>query len=895
MASWEELEPRLTELLDLDSEAQIEQLNALAETQPDLAAELRELLNAAEQTRWDQQMSGAAAIDVVQALGAQIDQAQDLTEQRIGRYQTRQLLGRGGMGAVYLAERADGAFEQTVALKVLPGRSFTSAVGERFLIERQILARLEHANIARLLDGGLTEEGSPYFVMEYVAGTDIASYCEQQELSLMERLRLFDTLLSAVTFAHSQLVVHGDLKPDNVLVATSGEPKLLDFGIATVLNRSASDQAAALALTPNYASPEQARGEPVSALSDLYALGALLYRLLTGRVPVDHSGAAAASLAQRVGQVEVTPASAASIVSGVNAELDMIIDKALAFDPAQRYGSVAQMQADLRRFQNHEPLLAHPPSRAYALRKFIRRHWVGVASTGLLLLAILSGGIATSVQAERAKAEAARAERVSTFLQSLFDAANPFGAWKSEKTVQDLLQYADMRYRQDLSDDPKALAELQHMLGVAYLGNGNYERAVALLEESLAGRRVQFGASHELVAQTHNDLANALIENGDYERAKQQAQRALQLYTRQRGRQSPEAADALINLAVATSRLGDRQQAQQLHEEALAIREQALPAGHVSIADSKASLAAVQAAQGDNSQVLELNRDAYAIYEAAYGSAHPLTVRAMSGIASGEFLAGNLSAAEAAFEKLLQEAQSRLGPDHPELALVLNNLGRVRTELGDFSGALEVLDRAAALVADISSQKMLAISVVFNHGTVLSEMGKVTAAQQQLAHAKEAFVALLGEAHPLVRRAELQQANHDFFNGDEEASCTAFAQIASAVGDEPANASWLAAAKMGLARCDSRRQRYDLALANIHAALPVLLPTLPTSGWRRTELALQEAIAQQDQQAQLVEAQALLSQLSAGSVRHSRAAELLTSLGGASAAESNTTAGSADG
>ncbi|MGI9323734.1 MAG: protein kinase domain-containing protein [Pseudomonadales bacterium] len=895
MASWEELEPRLTDLLDLDGEARIQQLDAIAATQPDLAAELRELLNAAEQTQWDQQLSGAAASAVVQALGEQIDQAQDLTGQRIGRYKTHQLLGRGGMGAVYLAERADGAFEQTVALKVLPGRSLTSAAGERFLAERQILARLEHANIARLLDGGLTEQGSPYFVMEYVAGTDIANYCEQQQLGLFERLRLFDTLLGAVAFAHSQLVVHGDLKPDNVLVATSGEPKLLDFGIATVLNRSESEQAAVLALTPNYASPEQARGEPVSALSDLYALGALLYRLLTGRVPVDHSGAVAASLAQRVGQMEVTPVSAASSMAGVNAELDLIVDKAVAFEPTQRYGSVAQMQADLRRFQNHEPLLAHPPSQTYAVRKFLRRHRLGVASTGLLLSAIVSGGIATTVQAERARAEAARAERVSTFLQSLFDAANPFGAWKSEKTVQDLLQYADIRYRQDLADDPKALAELQHMLGVAYLGNGSYERAVALLEESLAGRRAQFGPTHELVAQTHNDLANALIENGAYERAQQQAEQALQIYTTQSGRQTPQAADALINLAVATSRLGDRQKAQQLHEETLMIREQVLPADHVSIADSKASLAAVQAAQGNNSQVLQLNRDAYAIYEAAYGPQHPLSVRAMSGVASGEFLAGNLTAAEAAFEVLLQEAQSRLGGEHPELALVLNNLGRVRTELGDFSGALEVLDRAAALVAEISAQKMLAISVVFNHGTVLSEMGRVTAAEKQLIAAKQAFVALLGDAHPLVRRVELQQANHDFLNGDEKSACAAFAQIASVVGDNPANASWLAAAKMGLARCGSRQRQFESARLNIEAALPVLLPSLPTSGWRRTELALQEAVAAQDPQAQLVHAQALVSQLSTGSVRHSRASELITSLRKPTAAETNTTAGTADG
>ena len=319
--------------------------------------------------------------------------------ERVGAYEVLRAIGRGGMGAVYLAERADRQFEQRVAVKVLKRGLDTSELVARFRRERQVLADLEHPGIARLIDGGETEDGRPYIVMEYVEGVAVDRWCEERRLSTRDRLELFLRICEAVQYAHGKLVVHRDLKPSNVLVTASGDPKLLDFGIAKMLDPSAPsitrEQAGgARFMTPEYASPEQVRGEAISTASDVYSLGALLYQLLTGRTPHDLTSRTLSEIERTVCDREpARPSAAASraVRRELAGDLVSIVMKALRKEARRRYGSVEQLAADVRRHLEGLPVQARPDSAGYRLGKFLRRNRVPVATTGAVVLALAAG------------------------------------------------------------------------------------------------------------------------------------------------------------------------------------------------------------------------------------------------------------------------------------------------------------------------------------------------------------------------------------------------------------------------------------------------------------------------------------------------------------------------
>jgi serine/threonine protein kinase len=292
---------------------------------------------------------------------------------RFGAWQTVRLLGRGGMGEVWLAERADGQHEQKAALKILSPYLAAPDSLRRFRRERQLLARLEHPNIARLLDGGMSPQGEPYLVMEYVEGTRLDRYCEEKKLPVRGRLELMLKICAAVNAAHQHLIIHRDLKPANILVTEEGEPKLLDFGIAKVLDSEATLEHTATAnvfLTPMYASPEILRGQPAMVSSDVYSLGVVLYELLAGRRPFDASKLGPAGLVQAVTTKDAPP-------PGADRDLDSITLKALARNPEERYGSAAQFADDVRRYLDGLPVAAVARSSLYVARKFVRRNRAG--------------------------------------------------------------------------------------------------------------------------------------------------------------------------------------------------------------------------------------------------------------------------------------------------------------------------------------------------------------------------------------------------------------------------------------------------------------------------------------------------------------------------------------
>ncbi len=472
-------------------------------------------------------------------------------ESHIGHYRLIREIGHGGMGAVYLAERADEAYHKEVAIKLVRYGLATPEIRRRFLSERQILAQLDHPNIARLLDGGTTDDGLPYLVMEYVEGLPLIEYANHRRLTTTQRLHLFRTICSAVHYAHINLIVHRDLKPGNILVTQEGVPKLLDFGIAKVFDASlpAEDttRTELRAMTPGYASPEQLGGERITTASDVYSLGIILYQLLTGLRPYPRQSAMAQEIVRAVPEHQPEKPSAAitradgeqTTVSGespdklrrqLKGDLDNIILMALRKEPERRYASVEQFAEDLRRYLNGLPVLARQDAVGYRASKFVRRNKAAVAAVGLLLSVIVAGIIATGWQARRAAEQAriaaeqrdkalleqTKAERINTFFQQMLAYANP--SWyapgkgkRRDLTVIEALDEAAHRIESELHDQPDIKAEIHMTIGDTYGAIGRLDLAQLHFEKALTIRRQLFGEEHVKVAESLYYLGGAKV------------------------------------------------------------------------------------------------------------------------------------------------------------------------------------------------------------------------------------------------------------------------------------------------------------------------------------------------------------------------------------------------
>ena len=487
-----------------------------------------------------------------------------LVGEQVGPYRMLRPLGEGGMGTVYLAVR-EKPFLRHVALKVIRGRTPAPEVLRRFEQERQILASLNHPGIARLIEGGLTGDGLPYFAMEYVEGRPITTYCDEHRLGIDERLDLFRSVCDAVHEAHQNLVLHRDLKPSNILVTSDREVKLLDFGIAKLLNPNLSPaampvtQTALRVMTPEYASPEQVRGEGLSTASDVYGLGIVLYELLAGDRPYRLTRGSADEMVRAVIDVDperpstavtqdktitlpdgttdvitaasISEARAASperLRRSLRGDLDAIVMKALRKEPRQRYPSAEALALDIERYRNGEPVLAHQGSRGYRLGKLVRRHRAETALIAVVLASILGFAVYSSVQAQRleterdrAQTEAGKAEEVSSFLVSLFEQADPTAAPGDTISVREVLDSGVNRIEATLSDQPVVKAELLHVIAHAYENLGRYDRASSLMERAYTLRNSTLGPTHEETLQSLYDLAELHSAQGNPLRAEE--------------------------------------------------------------------------------------------------------------------------------------------------------------------------------------------------------------------------------------------------------------------------------------------------------------------------------------------------------------------------------------
>lgn len=704
---WRVLNELLDDLLALDPAARKHRLESLAREQPELMKPLRRLLASAGRTD---------TLDAVlgHALNFLADQEGMPEQRRLGPWQLNSELGRGGMAQVFFAERADGAFEQKVALKLIwPGMAGPNVLA-RFEQERQILASLDDTRIARLIDGGVAEDGRPWLAMEYVEGVPVDRYCDEHRLDIEARLKLFCEIAAAISAAHRRLVVHRDIKPANVLVTAEGQVKLLDFGIAKLLDAEAMPHAAPETrhaerlLTPEYASPEQLTESPITTASDVYQLGALLFQLLSGEPPHRRKGLSTAEFENRVltedpphpsarvrglGNGGAESAARArrltrkALIRRLRGDLDAIVMTAMDRAPERRYRSVEQMIADVERHLHGQPVQARRPTIGYRAGRFLRRHmWITAAVTAFVLLVFAYAGTVTyqagqlATERDQVRLQAARAERVRDFLVGIFDAADPFGPGHGKINTQDLLEMSVERIRGELADEPEVRAELLGVLGHIYLQYSQPAQAEPLLAEALQIR-------NSLHQQDHPDLARAiylyaayLTHMGDYTRAEREARRALAMRESLLGRDHVDYLMSLGQVTVIMMYAGRYLEAEPAAWETLSLRRQIGYSEDVAL--SLNVMGIILTGLGRYQEAEELYREGIAIRESLYQPHQAAMATIPHNLAVNLMRQGRFEEAESLLRDALALRRDAHPEGHPRIAYTLDNLGRVTRLLG---------------------------------------------------------------------------------------------------------------------------------------------------------------------------------------------------------------------
>ncbi|REJ73363.1 MAG: hypothetical protein DWQ30_23470 [Acidobacteria bacterium] len=784
--------------------------------------------------------------------------ARGLAGRRFGPYRAEEEIGRGGMAVVYRGERVDGVYEQRVAIKVLDGWRLTADLERRFVQERQILARLEHPHIARLIDGGTTDEGHLYLVMEHVDGEPIDRYCDRRRLSVDERLELFLQVADAVQFAHRNLVVHRDLKPSNILVTDGGEPKLLDFGIAKLLAEDGPDQSAPQTatwnrlLTPQYASPEQILGEPISTSTDVHALGLLLYELLSGararpvttltpRDLVDSAQSGISrppSLAARTPSEEVTGGTGlpdpverarvrsttpARLVQRLRGDLDTVVLEALRREPEQRYLSVRELADDLRRHLAGLPGHARGSSWAYRLRKLARRRAGTLVAAALVLGSLVVGLLGTALQARRATREAERAAAVTDFVVDLLRDSDPEISQGRDVTVREVLDRAARGPALQRGAQPELGATLRQVMGTIYGQLGLLEEGVEQARLALAARR-SIGAQPEELASTHDLLAEMLIGLGELDEAEQHASMAVELL--RRGDPEPaDLGDALATLAKVRFERGEADTGRALVDEAVSLFR------GVTDADEKLARALNQAAIYDRDASRFDEARAHAIEASQLGDPEVPTlerVDALHTLASVAMMRGkteDLKEGQAAIEQAIDEAGRLLGSEHPRVALLYGDLASIRARRGDVEGGEAAYAQSIETLRERFGDDHPLVATAHNNLAVFHyRMGRFADAiegyERSLAVRHEALPA----DHPLVAttRGYLGLALHRA--GDPRAESVYRQALDELVASRGAEHEKVGNLRADLGMLLTEQERFEEAEEHLRAALEILVP-----------------------------------------------------------------------
>ena len=725
--------------------------------------------------------------------------------ERLGAYRIIDTIGQGGMGSVFLAERADREFRKKVAIKVVGRGPLEPRTAARLKGERQILASLEHPHVARLLDGGTTPDGVPFLVMEYIKGDNLVHYCDQRKLDVRTRLELFLDICEAVHYAHRNLIVHRDIKPSNILVTEDGQVKLLDFGIAKMLETQESDQTIALTqanmvvMTPEYASPEQALGGVITTSSDIFALGVVLYELLTGRVPHRVSmrrpeqlfraicqetpvSPSAMVLRQpppegerRVGgklprtiaeERNTTPERLARLLKG---ELDNIVLMALRKEPERRYSSVQALAQDVERYLQDLPVAAQPDSATYRSRKFVKRHWVGLAATTALVLTAVVSAVSFAVQAQRisrerdvAERERSRAEQVSNFIVELTKISDPYRT----PTLRDMVAEG-MQKIGSLNSEPGLQAELMHTLGDIAFMSGDYEGSLALLSDALKSRETEFGTDSVQVAITRNRIGKTLNALGRFDQALQMHEQALAIFETSYGPENAAVGETLQykgHVFRSTDRLG---QAEQAYRKSRSLLEASLGKEHYHVAVVSSDLAAVLTRLGNLTDAERFYREALTIYEAQASESDPEYALRQSGLALVLHWQGQYQAAEDLYETATDTLVEVLGSNHPDVAGTKGNFARLLHDRGKLERAERLFREAlAANRESLGDRHHFVAYDQVNLAVLLRDAGQGAEAARLLEDALAVYADKLPRNHAYVGAALVAKGNVSIDSGD---------------------------------------------------------------------------------------------------------------------------------
>ena len=717
------------------------------------------------------------------------------TGQVIGPWRILSELGRGGMGIVYLAERADGTYEQKVALKVIRGGIFAADMEPHFVRERQILGRLQHPNIARLIDAGATGDGLPFLVMELVHGNPITTWSRNNKRNLNERLQLMLQVCDALQHAHRNLVVHRDLKPGNILVTDDGDVRLLDFGVARLLSGPDGDRqmltrAGFIHMTPVYAAPEQIGGDAITTATDIFSLGAVLYELLTDCQPRNSVSGSAVEMLQTLEQAISPPSKAPDLSANQRArlqgDLDAIVCKATAPDPARRYNSVGDMAEDIRRYLSHEPVMARPESIAYRVGKFVRRRRIGVAAMTALVIAIGSGIATTVWQADEAAAQARKAESVKEFVLSLFAGVDPAEALGEELTARQLVDTGAARIQSELVSEPVVRAEILTFLADMYDKMDQDDRAVELIDEALGldlpdtsieyarallvRGRILVGRSEDDEGVSSLERALPLLERhaadldraeamdvisiattrqGDLDKSLRLTEAAMDLRIAELGEDHPEVATSYNNLGVLARSKGDYAAARQYHEKALDIRSRVLPEIHPQIGLSLNNLGALEYAEGNFSRAAEFFERSLALNTQVNGAAHHDTIASLNNYGFMKLRLGKLEEAQVALSAVYQYWVDQGKAEHPNALVTRINLATVQRATGDVQGALtEYRELEQLLTAALGEEHPFIAATLHHEARCLLDLGRIADAGKLIARALVIRDSALGPDHP---------------------------------------------------------------------------------------------------------------------------------------------------
>ena len=703
--------------LELDKIGREEFFKNLSEEEKKHIAEVKSLLDAFESNNTFLEVPPSRSIFFEES-----DSPHPLIGQHIGSYLIEGEIGIGGMGIVFIGKRDDKEFEQKVAIKILKQGLTSEYLVKRFQNERQTLANLQHPNIAKLFDGGKTKEGLPYLIMEYIDGIPITDYCNEHKLNLAERLNLFITVCNAVQYAHQNLVVHRDIKPGNILVNKDGRPKLLDFGVAKLLDADSDSVNDGLTktgmwhLTPDFASPEQIKGESITTSSDIYSLGVLLYQLISGNSPYKINNLSPVAIVKILYEERISPPSEAlkkseEHLSNKNSEeepgidksnikskqikgdLDNIVLKAMHKDSNQRYFSVQEFAIDIDRYLKNLPVLARRDSLTYRFSKFIQRHKVGFALfiIGNLLAfisiaAIIYQGNIAAKERDKANIELNKFEAVNDFLLEMFSSADPGSKGKDIK-VYDLLDKASEDVDVKLKNQPEIKSTIKQTLGSTFIGLGEYEKAKNLLLESLESNKKIFGLNSKEVAKSYHQIGLCYDWIGNFQLADSFHILGINTYQNITGKPLKGLADNLNDYGAMLTNLGLYDSAGVLLKRALDIYRTYNEERGQKEAITINNLAVNLHHQNKVDEAEKYYLEALKVLTNLYGTNRPEVASIYNNLAFIYMDNKNYDASENAFINAYEIKKMVLGKQHPSIGSAQSNLGMLYFVKGDYKKA----------------------------------------------------------------------------------------------------------------------------------------------------------------------------------------------------------------